>query len=248
MISVTLLVICFIVGVLIGAVGIGGVLLVPALSFVADIAVHEAIPACMLAFLATGIAGVLIYARHGSIDWGRVLWLCLGATPAAFVGAILLPLIPATAVMLLITGLMIFAGIDALVKSYRQPMATAAAVVSPAKLVGIGCITGFGSAISGTGGPLILVPLAIYFGLPVLTAIGLSQAIQIPIAIFASAGNWLQGSLNFALAGTIAAALVVGTLGGAMAIHRVAAEPLRKIIAALLIVVGVGIAVRLSLG
>jgi len=53
-VSIALVIICLFVGLLIGAVGIGGVLLVPALAFVADIGVHEAIPACMLSYLATG--------------------------------------------------------------------------------------------------------------------------------------------------------------------------------------------------
>ena len=55
--SITLILICFIVGVLIGAVGIGGVLLVPSLYLLAGIDVHEAVPACTLSYLATGVEG-----------------------------------------------------------------------------------------------------------------------------------------------------------------------------------------------
>jgi uncharacterized membrane protein YfcA len=62
--SITLVVICFIVGVLIGAVGIGGVLLVPSIYLIAGIEVHEAVPACTLSYLATGVNGVIAYARH----------------------------------------------------------------------------------------------------------------------------------------------------------------------------------------
>ncbi|MEE8307193.1 MAG: TSUP family transporter, partial [Gammaproteobacteria bacterium] len=74
--SITLISICFIVGVLIGAVGIGGVLLVPSLYLLAGIDVHEAVPACTLSYLATGVIGVIVYARHGSIQWNKVFWLC----------------------------------------------------------------------------------------------------------------------------------------------------------------------------
>jgi uncharacterized membrane protein YfcA len=243
--SITLILICLIVGVLIGAVGIGGVLLVPSLYLIAGIDVHEAVPACTLSYLATGIIGVIVYARHGSIQWPKVFWLCLGAIPAAFLGSISLLSIPSIAVMSLIALLMIVSGIDALIKAYRKsPDEQSTRELSPLQFMVIGFITGFGSAITGTGGPLILVPLIIFLGLPVLTAIGLSQAIQLPIAAFASAGNWMSGNLNFELALVIAAVMVVGSFAGAILIHRLPAEPIRKMIAFLLVFVGSGIGIQ----
>lgn len=242
--SIVLVLICFIVGLLIGAVGIGGVLLVPALTLVSDISLHQAVPVCTLSFLATGVIGVIVYARHGSIQWPKVGWLCLGAVPAAFLGSISLLSIPATVLMLLIAALMILSGLDALLKAYRKQIAESLpGQLSPLQFIGIGAITGFGSAITGTGGPLILVPILIFLGLPVLTAIGLSQAIQLPIAAFASVGNWLSGNLNFDLVWVIAGVLVVGSFAGAMLVHRLPAEPLRKLIAFLLIIFGTAIAI-----
>ncbi len=91
------------------------------------------------------------------------------------------------------------------------------------------------------------MPSAVYIGLPVLTAIGLSHVIQVPIALFASSANWLAGSLDLRLAMNIAAGLVVGTLVGANLVHRLPAEPLRKIIAWFLVLVGAAIALRLVL-
>ena len=243
--SITLISICFIVGVLIGAVGIGGVLLVPSLNLLAGIDVHEAVPACTLSYLATGVIGVIVYARHGSIQWDKVFWLCLGAVPAAFLGSISLLSIPAIAVMFLIALLMVVSGIDALIKAYRTSAEEQVPrQLSPLQFVVIGFITGFGSAITGTGGPLLLVPIVIFLGLPVLTAIGLSQAIQLPIAAFASVGNWLSGNLNFELALVIASVMVVGSLGGALLVHRLPAEPIRKLIAFLLIFFGAGIGIQ----
>ncbi|MCG6888144.1 MAG: sulfite exporter TauE/SafE family protein [Gammaproteobacteria bacterium] len=243
--SITLVVICFIVGVLIGAVGIGGVLLVPSLYLVAGIDVHEAVPACTLSYVATGVIGVIVYARHGSIQWSGVFWLCIGAIPAAFLGSISLLSIPEIGVMFLIALLMIVSGTDALFKAYRksagEPLSRQ---LNPLQFMVIGFITGFGSAITGTGGPLILVPIVIFLGLPVLTAIGLSQAIQLPIAAFASAGNWMSGNLNFELALVIGAVMVMGSLGGALLVHRLPTEPIRKMIAFLLVFFGAGIGIQ----
>lgn len=244
--SIALVLICLVVGLLIGAVGIGGVLLVPALTYVGDIAVHHAIPACVLSYLATGFVGVLVYARQGSIRWDMVLWLCVGAVPAAFLGSVLLLGIPALVVMLLIVALMLFAGIDALLKAYGvRTRVSDRDTLARWQFAAIGFVTGFGSAITGTGGPLILVPALIFLGLPVLTAVGLSQVIQIPIAAFASIGNWMSGNLDVSLGLMIAAAMVAGTLSGALLMHRLPAEPMRKIIAYLLLLTGLGIGLRL---
>jgi len=247
-VTLTLVIICLFVGVLIGAVGIGGVLLVPALAYVAGIGVHQAVPACMLSYLATGAVGTLIYARHGSIQWRTVFWVCTGAVPAAFLGSISLLGIPAAAVMLLIALLMVFAGADALIKSFRPaPQGAAERSLGRGHFIAIGVVTGFGSAITGTGGPLIVVPLTIYLGLPVLTAVGLSQAIQIPIAAFASIGNWIAGTLNIGLSALIAVSMVTGSLTGALLMHRLPTGPIRKAMAALLVIVGIGIGLRLLL-
>jgi len=245
-VSIALVIICLVVGLLIGAVGIGGVLLVPALAFVADIGVHEAVPACMLSYLATGAVGAVVYARHGSIQWNMVFWVCLGAVPAAFLGSISLLSIPANAVLFLIAALMIFAGVDALRKSFATAVPVPRAVeLSPLNFIIIGFVTGFGSSITGTGGPLIVVPIIIYLGLPVLTAVGISQAIQIPIASFASIGNWLSGNLNFELSLWIAISMVAGSVVGATLMHRLPTGPIRKFMAFLLVIVGLGIGARL---
>ena len=238
--SVALILICLVVGLLIGAVGIGGALLVPALDLVVGIGVHWAVPACMLSYLATGLIGAVVFARHGSIQWPMVWWMTVGALPAAYLGAVSLPNIPVPAVKLSIACLMVVAGLNTLKKS-RETVRPGKPVGRIA-LVGIGLITGFGSAVTGTGGPLIVVPLGLYLGLPVLTTVGLSQAIQIPIAVSASVSNWLQGTLDVALGMAIAASTVIGSLIGAMLVHRLPTEPIRKMLAGLLIVVGAAIA------
>jgi uncharacterized membrane protein YfcA len=244
--SLVLILVCLLVGLLIGSVGIGGVLLVPALTYLADIPVHRAIPACMLSYLATGAIGVLVYSRHGSIRWAAVGWLCVGAVPASLLGALSLLAIPADAVMGLIVVLMVLAGIDALSRRERRMASPFAGIATAAPAyVLIGALTGYGSAITGTGGPLILVPMALYLGVPVLTAVGLSQAIQIPVALSATMGNWIEGNLDLRLGAMIGVLLVAGALIGGTLVHRLPLELVRKSIAWLLLVAGLAIGLRL---
>ena len=86
--------IILLVGILIGSIGIGGVLLVPALTLLAGIEIHVAIAACMLSYAFSGAVGAWIFAKHGSIRWETGLWLCLGAMPGAYTGAFVVSGLP----------------------------------------------------------------------------------------------------------------------------------------------------------
>ena len=231
-----------VVGGLIGTVGIGGVLLVPFLVYVLDMEVHAAIAAAMFSYLFSGGVGAMFYARHGSIRWGMAGWLCLAAMPAAFLGALAVSAMPGNWLELLIAVLVIFAGANALRPAGGEG---AGGIGAPggAKLAAIGAATGFGSAMSGTGGPLVLVPILLWLEVPVLTSVGLSQAIQVPIAVLASIGNFTFGRIDFAISAVIAVALILGVAIGARLAHNVKPTALRRFIACVLLTTGVSMAV-----
>ena len=63
------------VGVLIGCVGIGGVLLVPFLTYILGFGIHMSIAAAMFGYIFVGIVGAIVYARHGSIEWSKAIWM-----------------------------------------------------------------------------------------------------------------------------------------------------------------------------
>jgi uncharacterized membrane protein YfcA len=74
-------------GLMIGCVGIGGVILVPALVFLARVPIEVSIPAAMIAYIVSGLVATAIFARNKSIRWSMAGWLCAGAAPTAFAGA-----------------------------------------------------------------------------------------------------------------------------------------------------------------
>jgi len=102
----------------------------------------------------------------------------------------------------------------------------------------IGGVVGFGSAISGTGGPLLLVPLLVSLNWPTLTAVGLSQIIQLPISALATLGNYLHAEVDVLLGLGIASIMVIGVAIGARLAHRVPGLLLRRIVAIVLLGVG----------
>ncbi len=232
-----------IVGVFIGCIGIGGVMLVPALSYLGGIPIPTAIAAAMMGYLLTGAVGAVIYARRKSIRWSMALWLCAGAMPAALVGAWTSNNVPPVFLELCIGLLTASAGVHAIM-GMRNPSNQGRALSRPV-LVLIGVVTGFVSAITGTGGPLVVVPVLLWLQMPILTAIGLSQAVQFPIATLATVGNFVYGAPDLLLGAILAVALAGGAGIGANLAHTIPRDLLRRIVAAVLIGVGLVILAKI---
>ncbi len=232
------------VGVLIGCIGIGGVVLVPSLVYLGGMDVHVAIASCMFSYLFSGAMGAFEFARRRSIRWSMCGWLFVGAMPGAYLGALSLSLIPGIALELLIVCLMLFVGAHTLRNDGAQDLRDGD--LSNHRLAFIGLVTGAGSALSGTGGPLLLVPILVWLQVPVLTAVGLSQVIQLPVATLATAGNFLHGSIDFAVGIGIAVLLMIGVALGARLAHKVSADSLKRLVATALLAVGALLLLRLG--
>jgi uncharacterized membrane protein YfcA len=82
--------------------------------------------------------------------------------------------------------------------------------------------------------------------LPVLTAVGLSQVIQLPIAVLATAGNFYYGSLDLALGGLLTIGVVWGVWAGAKIAHAVPRATLRRMLSIVLLVVGLLIFIKVT--
>jgi len=224
-------------GLMIGCIGIGGVILVPALVFLAGIAIQIAIPAAMFAYIVSGLVATFVYARNKSIDWSMTRWLCIGGAPAAFSGAWAVSIFDSR----LLTGclglLTFLSGINSL---RPQNIADAANVkVSNSALLIVGLAGGFLSSLTGTGGPLVLVPILISMRLAILTSVGLSQVFQLPVAVAATAGNIVYGKLDLVLGALLAASLSGGSWYGAKLAHSVPRAILRGIVSVALILIGI---------
>lgn len=231
------------VGVLIGCVGIGGVLLVSGLVYFAGRDVPVAIATSMFSFLFSGVAGAAEYARRGSIRWSMATVLCVAAMPGAYLGALCVSLLPAAWLEAIIAAMVLFSGIHALVR--RPPAAGDGSRLSVGGLGLTGAVTGFASAVSGTGGPLVLIPILVWMKVPLLTALGLSQIIQVPIAALATIGNFQHGDVDVGSGIAIGVLLVVGVALGARVAHHLPAELLRRIVSGLLVAVGVAMTLRI---
>jgi uncharacterized membrane protein YfcA len=240
-----MLVAALVVGLLIGCVGVGGVLLPPALVYVGGLGFHLAAATSVWAFLFCGVAGTLSYARRRSIDWRMAGWLGVGVVPTAFAGAWANVALPEGVLMVILAALMVLTGADALL---RGPADEREHRFGAPTLLAVGAFVGFGSALTGTGGAVLLVPSLLLLRTPVLAAVGVAQAVSLPVVAFSIAGYLIYGSVDFTLGTALGLVAVVGVVLGSRIAHAAPAVTLRRVVATALLCVGLLIAVRTAWG
>lgn len=243
---VLLLAIAVVVGALIGAVGIGGILLIPALTALAGLSIHEAMATALFTFIFTGFLGTWMFQKRGSIDWRLAVPVCLGAAVFGFVGAWANSRLQAPALGAILAGIIIFAGVYTLASWHGRPRAAfdGRPEAQRSLLLGIGAFSGFGSGLTGVGGPALSVPVMVLFGFPALPTIGASQVIQILAATSGTLGNLKFGAIDFRIAAIVTVAEIIGVVIGVRAVHAVNVGTVRRFVAVLCVVVGAGLLAR----
>lgn len=224
-------------GTLIGTVGVGGILLTPLLVYWVGTEFHIAQATSSFSFLFTGIVGTFIYARQKSISWHHVLWISIGIIPATLLGAKVNTILPGKVLTIILALLIIFSGVNALLKRIRTSTVTPPPPKGILILIGVG--VGFGSSLTGTGGPVLLVPTLLFLQFLPLAAVGISQAIQLPIAVFATIGFVLFGQIDFSLGIALGIIQSIGVVIGSKIAHNLPQEKLRLVVA--ITMVGVGL-------
>ncbi|HEY8710648.1 MAG TPA: sulfite exporter TauE/SafE family protein [Burkholderiaceae bacterium] len=221
-------------GLAIGATGIGGILVVPVLTGLAGQSMLEAVAASSCAFLFTGI--VAFWRQRRSAE--SIPWAVYGATFAgAVAGAMLTQWLPAAvlrgavAVLAIVSGVHAWATLNASRPERSLPRTTA--------LAGLGLFVGAGSAVSGTGGPVLILPLLMLLGVPLRSAISLAQGVQLPVAIAASGVYAIAGRLDVRLAVGLGVLLMAGSWLGYRLAEVVPSVGLKRVVAVGLIATGV---------
>ncbi len=231
------------VGALIGAVGIGGILLIPGLVMLGRLPIHAASATALFTFLFTGALSAWMFARRGSIDARMSLPVCAGALVFSFIGAFVNSLTDAVVLDRIIGVVIVLAGVNVLFPVWRlsdRSQAGPKAVL----LLAVGAVAGFGSGLTGAGGPLFSVPIMLALGFDPLLTIGVSQVLQLISAGSGTLANLRYGTIDFALALWIVPFELAGVALGVVAAHRANVAQLRRAAAWLCIVAGSAILIR----
>ncbi|HEY8906350.1 MAG TPA: sulfite exporter TauE/SafE family protein [Rhodoferax sp.] len=229
------------IGILVGAVGVGGILLPPALTMIVGVSLHQSMATSLFTFIFTGIVGTIYFHRKGSIDWALVKPVCSSAAVAGFLGGWTNAYLSTTTLSLTLSVIIILAGAytskadqrkqDILFEHHPQRQMLL--------LAGIGALAGFASGLAGVGGPVLSVPLMVMCGFPIMRAIGVSQVLQVVSAVSGTAANLQFGTIDFGLASFITVFEVSGVLLGAYLIHRMDTQLVKKFVGILCLAIGI---------
>ena len=194
----------------------------------------------LFTFAFTGVDRHHHVQRRGSIDWRVTRPVLLGAVFFAFVGAWVNSLTGPGALALILAGIIIFAGVYTLARWHGMPQPAFAGHPRAQNflLLALGAIAGFGSGLTGVGGPALSVPLMVLCGFPALTSIGTSQVIQIVAAVSGTLANLKYGTIDYGVAATVTLLEIAGVFAGARIVHAINADLLRKFVAVLCVAVG----------
>lgn len=232
--------VALLVGTLIGCVGVGGILLIPALAAFSGMTTHMSMATALFSFIFTGIIGTWLYQRKGSIDWNITIPVCLGAVFFGYLGAMVNSGLNAVHLNIALACIIIFAGIYTY-RPYKGKGLLAADGGSGGRrlvLFTIGATVGFGSGLTGVGGPVLSVPMMVILGFAPLTAIATSQVIQIVAAVSGTVGNIKFGGIDFVTGTWVTMVELAGVAIGAHIAHRSGAARLRTIVAVVCVLVG----------
>ena len=244
------------VGFLAGMLGIGGgMTLVPLLAamFTAQQmapghTVHLALGTGMASVVFTSSASVRTHHQLGGVDWSLVRRMAPGMVVGTLLSTALSGWVPQR-LLAIAFAVVVFAGATQILLG-RKPKAGRTMPGTPA-LAAIGVVIGIVAGLVSAGGAFMTVPVMLFCGVAMTTAIGTGAALGVPVAVVGTLGFVFSGwhvadlpplAFGFvhvpALLAIVAGSVLTAPLG-ARAAHRLPGATLRKIFAGLLYVLAV---------
>lgn len=235
-------------------------MLVPMLSaiftaqhFAPDHIVHLALATGMASVIFTSSSSVRSHNAKGAVDWSivkrMVLPMTLGTLSSSFASGWIEQKTLAIGFVVIVYGgaYQIYSG--------KKP---AAGKIMPSTpwLWMFGLPIGFICGLVSAGGTFLTVPLMLYFGVPMRTAVGTGAALGVPVAVMGTIGFVLSGwkipglpdpHLGFVFIPALCALVVVSVLTapmGANLAHRLPTQTLKKVFALSLFLVATRMLVK----
>ena len=239
-----------------GLLGVGGgIILVPILSmlfaaqgFPAREVLHLALGTSMATILFTSLSSLRAHHAHQAVLWPVVRRLTPGIQLGALLAVQVAADVSSRALSLFFVAFMLFVVIQMTVNLRPKPSRRLPGMIG---MSGVGAFIGSISSLVAIGGGALTVPFLIWCNVPAHRAIGTSAAVGFPIAIGGTISyiwnGWGHaglpaGSLGFvflpALGVIMIASVLVAPLGARLA-HRLPIKVLKRLFAALLLILAV---------
>lgn len=236
-----------------GMLGIGGgLLMVPILAMVftqqgvgTDLVLRLALGTSAAAILFTSLSSLRAHHRHGAVIWTVVKTITPGILLGTGLGTLVASRVPAGPLGVFFAAFVCVVAVQMALNLKPRPSRQLPGAVGVAGAgLGIGAV----SSLVAIGGGSLTVPFLTWCNVRIQHAIGTSAAIGFPIALGSTAGyifnGWTvralpEGSLGYvylpALGGLVVASMLTAPMGARTA-HRMPVATLKRIFAALLVV------------
>ncbi|TCJ03023.1 sulfite exporter TauE/SafE family protein [Cytobacillus praedii] len=248
------IVICsnLIIGVLLGMTGISGFLLPLIYVGFLGMPLHDSLALSFLSFAVSGIIGAYSYWKSKNMDLKLALFLSIGSLPGALLGVQINVLISDFLAELLLYLFILLAGLSILFKKNNENTITKQSILLNHSFIVtlLGFLTAVICALTGAGGPILLVPLLVSLGVNIRVAVGVSLLNSVVIAIPSIFGYFAHANMETTTP-LIAASLlgtIIGILTGARLANKVPIHHLKIMIAVITILSSVYMLVMLKVG
>jgi uncharacterized membrane protein YfcA len=233
------------IGFIIGAGGVGGVLLIPVLMLFGGLSTHQAMATALFSFFFTGIIATCIYQRYGSIQWKTTVPVLAGSLASSYAGASVNARLSSAALSLLLAGIIILSSLYSLCPAKGARLADRLGARGNFLLLfGIGLFTGFLCGMTGAGGGIVSTPVMLLFGYAVLPCIGTAQVLQSFVSGTGSISNYNNGFIVFHLVWWVTVCELAGVALGVRVAHSLPLDRLKKYVTWFCFVIGLLIAAR----
>ena len=224
---------CLAVGLLIGWSGVAGFLLPILCINYNRLTTGQALALSFLCFAVSGAIGAVNYRRKGQLNLRTGLFLGLGSLVGAALGAAANQLLPTATVKALLYVVVLLSGLSILLRQLserRRKAPSPTRPLGPAALVPLGLVTGALCALSGAGGPVVVMPLLVALGVAAKEAVGVALLDSVFIALPALGVYGLQGGFTglWSLAALCTVAHGIGVAVGSATSQLVPQEGLKR--------------------
>lgn len=243
-----------VVGLLVGATGVGaGSLVTPALAL-AGLPPVVAVGTDLAYAAASKTAGALAHRAQRSLDLRVAALLAAGSVPAAILAIVLLAATGAQArgglvsgflaIALVLTALALLAGrtpIERFAARYEAVVASRRSALTVASGALLGTLVTISSIGAGALGAVLLV--ALYPSMPAVRIAGTDIAHAVPLTLVAGLGHVWLGTVDFGVAAMLVLGAVPGIVAGTFLAGRIPDALLRRLLAFALLYAGTRLAI-----
>ena len=154
---IVVLLVCLLVGFLVGLAGVGGILVPPVLILMSGLEPHTAMGTALASFIGTGFVGTWLYHKNGHYRFMEAVPFALGSFVCAAPGALVNARIDAGPLVMILAVIIVFAGACTLRPPKPGRKGSPFWLGWKGRAV-IGGATGFMAGLTGAGGPVASIP------------------------------------------------------------------------------------------